>query len=356
MAPKQLSQSAIEAFDPQQMRLKIQTLYAQFETEFEYLNSSSLINPAEIQNIVITGLGGSAIGGDLVRTYLSGECKVPIFVNRNYTLPEFVGPATLLIASSYSGNTEETLSAYKDAIKRKAKVFCITSGGEVEKRAQKQKHYTVKIPPGYPPRTALGLSFTALLTTLAKFGFIKSKAKDLKETAAYLKEKSAFYADFKAKGNLAVELAKKSAGKLPLIYTSDDYTSVVGVRWKGQICENAKVLAYSNVLPELNHNELVGWKLNKDLLKQTHVIILHDNKTDHSRTQFRMQVTAGIAKKYTKAVSEVQSEGGSLLTRLFSLILLGDWTSYYIAFFNEVDPTPVEVIDYLKKSLSEYKG
>lgn len=355
MALKQLSQSAIETFDPQEMRLKIQNIYTQFETEFDTLNPSSTINPAQIQNIVITGLGGSAIGGDLVRTYLSGECKIPVLVNRNYTLPQFVGPSTLVIASSYSGNTEETISAYKDAIKRKAKVFCITSGGEVEKMALKQKHYTVKIPPGYPPRTALGFSFSALLTTLAKFGFIKSKAKDLKETASYLKEKSAFYANFKAKGNLAVELAKKSVGKLPLIYTSDDYTSVVGVRWKGQICENAKVLAYSNVFPELNHNELVGWKLNKDLLKQTHVIILHD-KTDHNRTQFRMQVTAGIAKKYTKSISEVQSEGNSLLTRLFSLILLGDWTSYYLAFFNQVDPTPVEAIDYLKKALSEYKG
>ncbi|NTV47160.1 MAG: bifunctional phosphoglucose/phosphomannose isomerase [Chlorobiales bacterium] len=355
MAPKKLSTAAIEQFDPQQMRLKIQNLYAQLETKFDILNSSSVIKPSEVQNIVITGLGGSAIGGDLARTYLSGECKVPIFVNRNYTLPEFVGPATLVIASSYSGNTEETISAYKDAIKRKAKVFCITSGGEVEKMALKQKHYTVKIPPGYPPRTALGFSFTALLTTLANFGFIKSKAKDLKETAEFLKKKSEMYADFSLKGNLAVELAKKSVGKLPLIYTSDDFTSVVGVRWKGQICENAKVLAYSNVLPELNHNELVGWKLNKDLLKQTHVIVLHD-KTDHVRTQFRMLVTADIAKKYTKSISEVQSEGNSLLTRLFSLILLGDWTSYYLAFFNEVDPTPVEVIDYLKKSLSDYKG
>ncbi|MFQ3597472.1 MAG: bifunctional phosphoglucose/phosphomannose isomerase [Chloroherpetonaceae bacterium] len=350
-----ISEKTIRAVDKSQMNLRIQNLYQQFETAFTILNEKSKISKSKVKSIVVTGLGGSAIGGDLVRTYVSGECAVPILVNRNYTLPAFVDASTLVVISSYSGNTEETLSAYHDAIKRKAQIFCITSGGKVEELALKHKHYTVKIPPGAPPRTAIGYSLVPMLQTLAKFGFIGDKQKEIAETAQYLKEKSLAYADFKNKQNFAVHLAKKCFGKLPIIYTSDDFTSAVGVRWKGQICENAKMLAYSNVFPELNHNELVGWNQYKDLLKKTTVIMLHD-KSDHPRTAFRMGVTKSIIKKYASDVIDVESEGKSLLTRLFSLILLGDWVSYYLSILNGVDATPVKSIDFLKESLSNFKG
>ncbi len=349
-----ISEKTIRAVDKSQMHLRIQNLYEQFETAFTILNAKSKISKSKVKSIVVTGLGGSAIGGDLVRTYVSGECAVPILVNRNYTLPAFVNASTLVVISSYSGNTEETLSAYHDAIKRHAQIFCITSGGKVEELALKHKHYTVKIPSGAPPRTAIGYSLVPMLQTLAKFGFIGDKQQEIAETARYLKEKSLAYANFKDKQNLAVQLAKKCFGKLPIIYTSDDFTSAVGVRWKGQICENAKMLAYSNVFPELNHNELVGWNQYKDLLKKTTVIMLHD-KSDHPRTAFRMRVTKSIIKKYASDVIDVESEGKSLLTRLFSLILLGDWVSYYLSILNGVDATPVKAIDFLKESLSTFK-
>ncbi|MGQ9804610.1 MAG: bifunctional phosphoglucose/phosphomannose isomerase [Chlorobiales bacterium] len=350
-----ISEETIRAIDKSQMNLRIQNLYKQFETEFSVLNEKSKISKSKVKSIVVTGLGGSAIGGDLVRAYVSSECAVPILVNRNYTLPAFVDASTLVIISSYSGNTEETLSAYRDAIERKAQIFCITSGGKVEELALKYKHYTVKIPPGAPPRTAIGYSLVPMLQTLAKFGFISDKEKEIAETARYLKEKSLVYANFKDKQNLAVKLARKCFQKLPVIYTSDDFTSAVGVRWRGQICENAKMLAYSNVFPELNHNELVGWNQYKDLLKKTTVIMLHD-KSDHPRTAFRMSVTKDIIKKYASDVIDVESEGKSLLTRLFSLILLGDWVSYYLSILNGVDATPVKAIDFLKESLSTFKG
>jgi glucose/mannose-6-phosphate isomerase len=350
-----LSEKTIRASDAQNMSQRILNLYQQFETEFEILNPKSKILKSQVRNIVVTGLGGSAIGGDLARTYLSGECAAPIIVNRNYTLPAFIDSSSLVVISSYSGNTEETLSAYRQAIARKAKIFCITSGGEVEQLALKHQHYIVKIPAGSPPRTAIGYSLAPMLKTLAAFGFIADKKNEIAETAAYLKAKSKAYADFRDKKNLAVDIARKCFGKLPLIYTSDDYASAVGVRWKGQICENAKMLAYSNVFPELNHNELVGWNQLKDLLKQTVVIILHD-KSDHPRTTFRMTVTKELIKKYPSKIIDVESEGKSLLTRLFSLILLGDWTSYYLSILNGVDATPVKAIDYLKDSLSKFKG
>ncbi len=349
-----ISEKRIRALDQSQMRLRILNLYQQFETSFSILNETCKISKRKIRSIVVTGLGGSAIGGDLLRTYLSGECSVPILVNRNYTLPAFVDASTLVIVSSYSGNTEETISAYHEAIERKAQIFSITSGGTVEALALKHKHYMVKIPADAPPRTAIGYLLVPMLQTLAKFGLISSKEQDIAETARYLKEKSLAYSNFKDKENLAVAIAKKCFGKLPIIYTSDDFTSAIGVRWKGQICENAKMLAYANVFPELNHNELVGWNQYRDLLKKTTVILLRD-KSDHPRTAFRMSVTKSIIKKYTSAIIEVESEGHSLLTRLFSLILLGDWVSYYLSILNGVDATPVQAIDFLKASLSNFK-
>ncbi|MCS6987915.1 MAG: bifunctional phosphoglucose/phosphomannose isomerase [Chloroherpetonaceae bacterium] len=348
-----ISEKTIRAIDKAQMSLRIQNLYQQFETEFVTLNSRAKISKSKTKNIVVTGLGGSAIGGDLMRAYLSEECDVPILVNRNYALPAFVNSSSLVIVSSYSGNTEETISAYQDAMRRKAQIVCITSGGKVEELALTHRHYLVKIPAGAPPRAAIGYLFAPMLETLAKFGFIADKKSDIAETAQYLKEKSRAYADFKRKGNLAVAIAKKCYGKLPIIYASDDVASAVAARWKGQICENAKTLAYANVFPELNHNELVGWNQYPDLLKRTVVIMLHD-EGDRPRNAFRMRVTKSIVKKCASSVIDVESEGKSLLARLFSLILLGDWVSYYLAILNGVDPTPVEAIDFLKQALSKF--
>ncbi len=351
---ERISAKLIEKYDRSHMREKLQNLYAQFETEFETLNPRSRPRKDRIKSVVIAGLGGSAVGGDLIRAYLSDECPVPILVNRNYTLPEFVSDTTLVLISSYSGNTEETLSAYQQAIQKKAKICCISSGGEVLRLAKSHRHYALKIPEGYPPRTAVGFSFAAMLRIFTEFEFSTDKSEAIAETIAYLKDAAARYADFKDEHNLAIELARKSVGKMPIIYTSDDFTSAVGARWKGQICENAKTLSYANVLPELNHNELVGWKLNENLLKRLHVIFLHD-RDDHPRTALRMKVTSLIVKKYTKSISHVESEGNSLLTRMFSLVLLGDWTSYYLALMSNIDPTPVKAIDQLKEELANFK-
>lgn len=351
---EKISDKLIERYDRSQMREKLETLYTQFQTHFEVLNPKAHPKTSKIKNVVIAGLGGSAISGDLLRTYLSDECSVPIVVSRNYILPEFVSSSSLVIISSYSGETEETLSAYQHAIQRKAKICCIASGGTVLRLAKTHHHYALRLPDGFPPRTAIGFSFSAMLRILTECRLVSDKTEAIKETVDYLRQASLRYADFRDEQNLAVELARKSVGKMPLIYTSDDFTSSVGLRWKGQISENAKVLAYTNTLPELNHNELVGWKLNENLLKRIHVIFLHD-KADHPRTALRMKLTHQVIRKYTKNISHVESEGNSLLTRLFSLVLLGDWMSYYLALMHHVDPTPVKVIDQLKAELANSK-
>jgi glucose/mannose-6-phosphate isomerase len=305
-----------------------------------------------VRNIVVCGLGGSAIAGDLLKSYLAGELAVPIFVNRHYTLPKFVGPATLVIISSYSGNTEETTTAHREALKRKAKILCISSNGLTEKLARKSGAPLITIPGGLPPRAALGYSFFPLLIALGRLGLIKSKVRDIRETLALLEAKAAMYGNPAPPENLALTLAGLLQNRMGVVYSSTERFDAVGTRWRGQIAENAKSLAFGHVLPEMNHNELVGWKVLGDQMREMQVFFLRD-KDDHPRVKVRMDITKEIICKYTPHVTEVWSEGSSLLSRIFSLISLGDWMSYYLAILHRVDPTPVEVIDHLKQELGK---
>jgi len=312
------------------------------------------IRPGKVTSIVITGLGGSAIGGDLLRAYLADELDVPISVNRHYMLPEFVGRTTLVIVSSYSGNTEETISAQREATKRKARVWCISTGGRVSDFARKHKQFCLKIPGGLQPRAALGYSFFPLLVALATSGFVRSKDREINETLKLLRTKAQEYANPDPTANPALELAGRLKGKLPILYSSSRHLDAVNLRWRGQIEENAKQLAYGNLLPEMNHNELVGWNMLKDLLRQTYVVFLRD-KQEHPRVSLREKITREIVSQYSSGSSEVWSQGTSLLARMFSLIQYGDWVSFYLAILNNQDPTPVEAIDHLKSELASVK-
>lgn len=312
------------------------------------------LNVKGIENIVLTGLGGSAIGGDLLRSYLAEELDIPFIINRNYTLPEFVGRNTLVIVSSYSGNTEETIAAHKDAIKRKARILCISTGGETAKIAKKNKQPWIQIPPGLSPRAALGYSFFPLLVVLGRFSFVKLKDKDIKETIQLLKNKSILFSNPESPDNAPLRLAEQIIGKLPVIYSPAEHLDTVNIRWRGQIAENAKQLSSGNVLPEMNHNELVGWKVLSALMKQMHVIFLKDIGT-HKRVAVREEITKQIVSNYAGKVTEVASEGKGLLARLFSLIYFGDWFTLYLAILNNVNPEPVTIIDFLKNELSKVK-
>jgi glucose/mannose-6-phosphate isomerase len=305
-----------------------------------------------VRSIVLTGMGGSAIAGDLLRSYLAEELQIPFLVNRSYSLPGSVNRNSLVIVSSYSGNTEETMAAYGDAIRLKAAVLCITTGGEAERLALKHGHACIKVPAGLQPRAALGYSFFPLLLALSRMGFIKPRPADISETVAALKEKSLVYANLKSSKNIALQMAKRLQGKLPVIYSASERLDAVNVRWRGQICENSKHLAFGHVLPEMNHNEIVGWKGDRELMKKMAVVFLRDVGT-HPRVRVREEITKGIIQKKASMVLEAWSEGTSLLARVFSLVYAGDWVSYYLAILNNEDPTPVRVIDYLKGELAK---
>ncbi|HXF49940.1 MAG TPA: bifunctional phosphoglucose/phosphomannose isomerase [Verrucomicrobiae bacterium] len=300
-------------------------------------------------HIVLAGMGGSAIGGDLARTFLSQKLNIPFHVLRHYTLPVFVGPETLVFASSYSGNTEETLAAFEAARQKQAEIVSITTGGKLAFRASGRPIIT--IPSGYPPRAALGFSFVPVLLVLGKAGLIRDFSEEILSLADFLSEEIRKWERETALAkNEAKRLAAALFGKVPLVYAGADLMEPVAVRWKGQICENAKQLAFANVFPEFNHNELVGFGVLKHLAGRLAAVFLQD-EDDHPRIAARMKIVEDVLKKKKIPVIKATSKGESVLERMFYTVLLGDFASYYLAVLNGVNPKPVAVIDYLKGRL-----
>lgn len=300
----------------------------------------------EVDNIVITGMGGSAIGGDILRATLS---KVPIFVNRYYSLPEFVDSKTLLFVISYSGNTEETLASYEDGKKRNANIFCISSGGKLSEFAQKDRLPLVKIPGGMQPRCAIGYLSTPLFIILKKLGIVDLD-RDLEDTVNLLKEmRKELSPNREIEKNEAKKIASKLFGKFPLIYTSYPLDFVAN-RWRTQLNENSEVLAHINILPELDHNEIVGIGTPVEVSKLCEVILLRD-RYDLDRIQKRYEITKEIILPFVSGITEVWSKGRTVFSKLFSLIYLGDWVSFYLAILNKKDPTEIKRINYLKERL-----
>ncbi|MDZ7263383.1 MAG: bifunctional phosphoglucose/phosphomannose isomerase, partial [candidate division KSB1 bacterium] len=305
--------------------------------------------PTRLHHIIFAGMGGSAIGGDLIIASLGNQLKFPAAVVRHYSLPPYTDQHSLVIVSSYSGNTEESLSCYEDAKARLANIICITSGGELAARARRDGVPFIAIPGGNPPRTALAYLSIPVLVFFKRSGIVAPDMIDIEETIQLLIDKANQYAP-SMENNRAMVLAQKLIDKIPILYSSVELLQAVAMRWKGQLSENSKVLAFQNAFPELNHNEIVGWERRADLFPHFQIIYLRDHR-DHIRIQRRMEITRSILEPLTLPVIEVFSEGHSRLARLFSLIYLGDMVSYYLAIFNGIDPTTIDKIQLLKDRL-----
>lgn len=300
---------------------------------------------SEFTNVIVSGLGGSGIGASIVQNYVFGKMKIPFIVNKGYFMPAFVGKSSLVIICSYSGNTEETLMAMQQAMKAKATIICITSGGKVAEIAEKKGYDCILVPSGMPPRSCLGYSLVQILVTLNYFGMIGGGYE--KELNAAIKGLKAGSEDIQKK---AAAIAKKVNGKLPIVYSSDDFEGVA-IRFRQQLNENSKLLAWHGAIPEMNHNELVGWR---DDAKDKAVIILR-NEDDFDRIQARMEINKKVFKKYTSTIIEIYSEGKSYWEKAFYLIHITDWVSVLLADLRKLDATEVEVIDFLKGSLAKVK-
>ncbi len=300
-------------------------------------------------NIVLAGMGGSAVGGDLLYNCVSGELEKPFVVLRDYRLPAFVGSGTFFIAASYSGNTEETLASCERAFSRSAKVVAVTSGGELERLCEKHGAPVVKIPVGMPPRTALGYLFFPVLVKLAQAGLIADRKDEIHRTVDLLED---MRGRLRSPGSEALGIARSLRGFLPVIYGSSDVTGGAVLRWRTQINENAKMFACSCLFPEMNHNEIVGLEHPGKVVDNMRVVILRDSN-DFKRVIARIEITKKLLEEKSLPVSEVWAEGESALERLFSLVYFGDFVSFYLAILNGVDPWPVERIRILKEKLKE---
>ncbi len=307
---------------------------------------------SRVNKVVISGMGGSAIGGDLVSSLVASEAKLPILIYRDYDLPAFIDAQTLVIASSYSGMTEETLSSLEQALETESRKLVITTGGKLKTIAEERNIPVFSFDYKAQPRAALPFSFLPILGFLQKLGFISDKSADMSEVVRVLQELSQRINEgVLVSGNPAKQLAQRLYGRLAVIYGAS-ILSEVAHRWKTQLNENSKAWAFYEVFPELNHNAVVGYQFPPELASKMVVVLLRSVSLPR-RIQLRYQVTCQLLERARVDYQFVDGEGASPLSQTMSLVLFGDYVSYYLAMLYKIDPTPVKAIDYLKEQLDK---
>ncbi len=296
-----------------------------------------------INSIVITGLGGSGIGGTIAKQLVADQIKIPVLVNNDYSLPAFVNENTLVIVSSFSGNTEETLEALKQAQSVNSEIACITSGGKLAEIARENNYNLIILPKAFSPRAMLTYSVVQQFFLFKHYGIIDdSFIEKIQATVTFLESEVESIKD------LAHQTALALHSKTFVIY-SEASIEGVAIRLRQQINENSKSLGWHHVVPEMNHNELVGWAGGKP----EYTVILLRTSYEFSRSKVRLDISKEIIKKYTPNIIELGAKGDTLFEQSFYHILLGDWISVYLAELNQVDDVEVKVIDYLKDELAK---
>ncbi|MFH1563762.1 MAG: bifunctional phosphoglucose/phosphomannose isomerase [Nitrospirota bacterium] len=303
-------------------------------------------NTGPINKIVIAGMGGSALPGDILKIYLSDtttrQASFPVELSREYSLTTTVDQNTLVFVSSFSGNTEETIASLDEALEKKAKIVIVTAGGKLEELSKKYNIPMVKIikeSPTFQPRAATGYFFGIFVSVLANSGIIKDRSNELIELRNFL-------AKINFEDN-AIELAQKLVDHIPIIYTTTKYESCVARIIKIKFNENSKVQAFFNVFPELNHNEMVGWT---NIKGKYHFLIIEDVEDDE-RNKKRMQIFKEILREKNLDFTSLTMQGNTILEKIFSTLYLFDFVSYYLALAYKVDPTPVDIVEGFKQAL-----
>jgi glucose/mannose-6-phosphate isomerase len=342
------SRDAVTALDPKGMWHFTQEYPNQCRTALGLVEGVEFPK-GDFNLAMLTGLGGSAVGGDYVRAMFEAFGSMPFIVNRDYHLPSYVGPKTLVFATSYSGNTEETLSAYAEAKAAGATIVCVTSGGKLKEMALADGFAVVTVPGGQPPRTALGFMLIPVLAAAIKMGLLPAqdfaKAFDLLENLC---------AEWTIEGSnpIAKDMAKDLHGNLGIIYGLGPWQAIIANRWKGQINENSKNHIFVNQFPELNHNEILAWvKAGEQGVGQYVGIILEDG-AESAKMKKRAEVTEGLVKDLC-SFRHIAAVGETLLEKLLSLTYLGDFVSLYLAALNQVDPENIDSINILKTELGK---
>lgn len=346
--------AALEAVDRSDM-LSVLGRFPQQVREALDIGASDLeLPPGEgVDSVVVLGMGGSGVSGDVVASIVSGELAVPFATLKGYGVPAFVGANTLVFAVSYSGNTEETLECLGQSCERGARVVCVTSGGRLAQLAESRSLPAFRIPGGLQPRASLGYLFVPIICALERMGLARGKTETLGAAAGMLDERSAEYGpDHPLDGNPTKRLARDLDGFLPVIYGSEGPLAVVATRWKTQLNENSKVPAFSHSFPELNHNETVGWEHLEDIEERCHLVVLRQ-QGEHPRIERRIGITMDLIGDRLGRTTQVCARGSNAVERMLDLIYFGDYTSVYLALAMGQDPTPVVRIEELKKKLAE---
>ncbi len=307
----------------------------------------------EVRHVVVLGMGGSAIGGALLQGLVAEECDVPVTIVRGYALPRFVrGPDYLVLGCSYSGNTEETLSAFRQALDRGVLPAAVATGGKLAALAQDAGAPLLRFDYASQPRAALGFSFTLLLGLFCQLGLVRDHTADLEEAVRAMDRwQSEIGPEVPTAHNAAKLLAGKLVDRLPVTYGAG-FLAAVANRWKTQFNENSKHWAFFETLPELNHNAVVGLGIPQAVRDRCIVLMLRSS-LDKPRVQVRWDVTGEVLQREGVAHEVVEGRGESRLAHLLSLVHFGDYVSYYLAMLNEADPTPVGAIAFLKQRLAE---
>ncbi len=343
----------MKKLDPEDMLSRIHEVPWQCQQAWQLAEDFDLPGHySDINKVVVIGMGGSAIGGDLVSSLVAPEARIPVIVYRGYDLPAFVDDDTLVIASSYSGNTEETLSAFNQALQTGAKKLVITTGGKLKTIADDNKIPVLTFSYRSQPRAALAFSFLPILCFLQKLKFIDNKSSQVTRTVEVLQNLSRRIDETQPlTKNPARQLAEKLHGNLAVVYGAG-LLSEVAHRWKTQINENSKAWAFYEVFPELNHNAVVGYQFPPELAEKIVVVMLRSDRLAQP-IRLRYEVTCQLLERDGVRYESVDGEGTSPLSQLLSLVLFGDYVSYYLAMLYRIDPSPVEAIDYLKEQLAQ---
>jgi len=342
---------AIRALDTQDQFGMVAGLPGQMFDAYEAGGKVELEAGGEVGGIAVAGMGGSAIGADAIASVYDPELPSPMVTVRGYNLPHWIDSRSLVFIVSYSGNTEETLSCLNEALERGCRIICLSTGGKVGQIAAEKGLPLIEVPSSLQPRAAMGWLSVPIAACLENLGLIEAVAEDVNEAASELGKCIDLYGpDSPSSSNPAKQLAADLFGRIPVIYGSE-VTAVAALRWKCQVNENAKQLAFNHQFPELNHNEIVGWEYPAEDMERFRVIYLTDKKL-HPQNQKRMDVTAELLENYVGGIMRFASSGNCRLARLLSSINLGDYLSLYLAILNGIDPSPVERIENLKKRLA----
>ena len=341
----------IRAADPGNMLERIKDLPKQVRDAWT-IASAAQLPPAhgDVRNITVAGMGGSAIGGDLAAALLAGELKVPMSVHRDYGLPAYVGRDSLVIASSYSGNTEESLSSFEEAQRRGARVLVLTTGGKIAELARAAKYPVITFSYPAQPRAALGYSLGLVLGALTRLGFVRDLNADIDAALADLAKLEERVHEG-ARTNDAKKLAIELYGRIIFAY-GGGVLGVMARRVKGQWNENAKNWGAFDVLPELNHNGVVGFP-HPDIARDALTVLLLRSDRDNPRHKLRFDVTRELLDRASIPHKTLQFSGASMLSEVLQLTLFTDYVSFYVALLNGADPSPVKSIDYLKERLAK---